>query len=574
MSKDSWFPKSGLGRKLFASYILTTFVPLILINSVSLAQLSGDIRRAREEQITVELRSLQETVSLVLYDLYYGLEALAGEPRLHDFLEDSHGGVVPFYHVFHDTVRPIFARFLTFSRAADSIALLTTNSEITQFAQSLSLSYLVMGDDLVDLEEMGQTIVLRDHLPLTKTQGLPPQPVFIRKMITPFSSDTHAVALTLSVPYLRQSLNSFPLDSDIELISPGGDTVALFTVNADQRNRRQPPLHFALDFVFPGTNDRWTILADVYDVPRVDLMSSYVTYSAIGFLLILLISFSRNLIFSRRVSRRLAELQVHSERIGQMQYETLPEEDESDEISELRSTMNTMTRRIKTLIEEVLAGQVREHKLEAQQRRAELHALQSRVNPHVFFNTLESIRMRSIAKKEEETAEILNQLALLFRRTYTWKEEFTKVDRELQFVGYLVSVHRYRFGERIQYHEEVDANAGKVEIPKFCIQTIVENALLHGVEPAGGGTILLRGALIDNTLTVTVSDDGVGIDEPLLAELRCQMAAGEIRDDHVGLTNVAARLAIHYEEQASCEIESESGIGTTVTLRLPAGESV
>jgi two-component system, sensor histidine kinase YesM len=298
-------------------------------------------------------------------------------------------------------------------------------------------------------------------------------------------------------------------------------------------------------------------------------VGSYVAYSVLGFLIILTVSFARNLIFSRRLSTRLAELQTHSERIGRMQYETLPDDSEADEISELRSTMNTMTLRIKNLIEEVLDGQVREHRLEAEQRQAELHALQSRVNPHVFFNTLESIRMRSIAKKEEETAEILNQLALLFRRTYSWKDEFTTVERELQFVGYLVSVHRYRFGDRIGYLEAVDVEARSVQIPKFCVQTVVENALLHGIEPCGGGSISLRCKIADSFLIVTVEDDGSGVDPDLVATLREQMETGEIRDDHVGLTNVAARLSMHYDGAADITLESSPGDGTTVTLRIP-----
>jgi two-component system sensor histidine kinase YesM len=569
MSKGSWFPKSGFGRKLFASYILTTFLPLLLINVISLVQLSADIRGAREEQITAELRSLQETVSLVLYDLYYGLESLAGEPKLHDFLEASHAGVIPFYHAFHDNVRPIFSRFLAFSRAASSISLMTTNAEIIQFAQSLSLTESIMGDELADLQTTGQTIVLRDRLPLAPPGANMPQPVFIRKVIAPFSRDTHAVALTLNVSYLRQSVERFGLNSDVALISPNGGQVASFTLNQDKSSRDQEPLDFAVDFVFPGTTDRWTIEADVFDVPRVEIMSSYVTYSALGFLVVLVISFSRNLFFSRWVSRRLSQLQIYSERVGRMQYETLPDDSEGDEIAELRNTMNIMTLRIKNLIEEVLEGQVREHKLEAEQRRAELHALQSRVNPHVFFNTLESIRMRSIAKKEEETAEILNQLALLFRRTYTWKDEFSTVDRELEFVGYLVSVHRYRFGERIQYREEIDDAARSVEIPRFSIQTIVENALLHGVEPCGGGTVTLRCVTEGSFLTVTVADDGAGIAGEQLEAIREQMHGGEIRDEHVGLTNVAIRLTMHYNGTAETAIDSHVGHGTTVTLRIP-----
>ncbi len=569
MSNRSWLPKWGLGRKLFASYMLTTFLPLLLINAVALIQLSVDIRTAREEQIATDLRSLQETISLVLYDLHYGLESLAGDPQLHDFLETPHDGVIPFYHAFHDNVRPIFSRYLTFSRAANSIFLLTTSTEITRFAQSLSLTQTIVDDDLADLQATGQLVVLRDRLPLTRAAAGPPQPVFIRKVIAPFSENTHAVALTLNVAYLRQSLQRFPFHSDIQLLSPDGQQVASFRLNEPDAPPTHQPLDFTLSFVFPGSPDPWTIEALVFDVPRVELMNSYVAYSALGFLLILVISFVRNLSFSRRVSQRLAELQFHSERIGKMQYETLTEDTEDDEISDLRSTMNTMTLRIKNLIEEVLEGQVREHKLEAQQRRAELHALQSRVNPHVFFNTLESIRMRSISKKEEETAEILNQLALLFRRTYSWKDEFTTVENELQFVGYLVSVHQYRFGARIHYSETVDDNARAVVIPKFCIQTIVENALLHGVEPRGGGMVSLTCSVADSVLRVSVTDDGAGMASEQLEVLREQMAAGEIRDDHVGLTNVAARLAMHYESGGTVTIESVCERGTTVNLHVP-----
>jgi hypothetical protein len=180
MRKRFWFPRSGLGRKLFASYILTTFLPLVLINAVSLFQLTADIRRAREDRITAELRSLQETVSLVLYDLYYGLESLAGEPRLHDFLEEPHTGVIPFYHAFHGTVRPIFSRFLTFSRAANSISLLTTNDE-SHPIRTIALSHRrdLWRRSIGSPMASGQTIVLRERLLPGPAGGNALQPVFV-----------------------------------------------------------------------------------------------------------------------------------------------------------------------------------------------------------------------------------------------------------------------------------------------------------------------------------------------------------------------------------------------------------
>jgi two-component system sensor histidine kinase YesM len=269
------------------------------------------------------------------------------------------------------------------------------------------------------------------------------------------------------------------------------------------------------------------------------------------------------------LSRRLSRLKLHSQKVIRRQYEPLPEDKKRDEISDLQNTMNTMTTEIKRLIEEVYEGQIREQKLKLEQKQSELHALQSRVNPHVFYNTIEAIRMRSLCKSENETAEIMNQLGLLYRRTYYWKDDTTTIRDELKFIGYLFSVHQYRFGDKIKYERYIDHEAAELRIPKFTIQTLVENSLLHGIEPKGSGVITLTCEINDEILTINVLDNGVGISPGELRNIRRQISAMDRKDVYIGLTNVAARLRMYYGEKAVMKIDSIEEDHTVVSILIP-----
>ena len=115
-------------------------------------------------------------------------------------------------------------------------------------------------------------------------------------------------------------------------------------------------------------------------------------------------------------------------------------------------------------------------------QRAELLALRSQINPHFLFNTLESIRMHSILKKEYVTAGMIEKLAVLERQYVDWGADFASVEEETELVKAYLGIQKYRFGDRIAYEIDIEDKCKNMIIPKLSVVTFVENACVHGIE--------------------------------------------------------------------------------------------
>ena len=112
---------------------------------------------------------------------------------------------------------------------------------------------------------------------------------------------------------------------------------------------------------------------------------------------------------------------------------------------------NCMVKRTNELIQTVYKNKLKEQEILVGRKNAELLALQSQINPHFLFNALESIRMRSILKKEEETADMVEKLAIMQRQYVDWGNDSVRIEQELEFVKAYLSLQKYRFGERLNY---------------------------------------------------------------------------------------------------------------------------
>ena len=160
----------------------------------------------------------------------------------------------------------------------------------------------------------------------------------------------------------------------------------------------------------------------------------------------------------------------------------MPCEDGKDEISSMIRNYNRMVERTNGLIETVYKNKIREQEILVGRKNAELLALHSQINPHFLFNVLESIRMHSILKKENETADMVSKLAVMQRQYVEWGNDSVSIFQEIEFVKAYLALQKYRFGERLNYDIEVDRECENFKIPKITIVTFVENACVHGIE--------------------------------------------------------------------------------------------
>ncbi len=198
-------------------------------------------------------------------------------------------------------------------------------------------------------------------------------------------------------------------------------------------------------------------------------------------------------------------------------------------------------------------------------REMELKALQAQINPHFLFNTINTIAA-FIRTDPVEARRLLRNFGAFYRRTLEQASDLVTVERELEFVRMYVELEQARFGERLLVEVDVEPEALDQPLPAFMLQPLVENAIGHGMRPDGSTlTVRISGRCAGDVLTLSVSDDGVGIPEP---RLRTIFDPGTSAGLGIALRNVRERLRGYFGAESALEIDSATGEGTTVTLRI------
>lgn len=248
----------------------------------------------------------------------------------------------------------------------------------------------------------------------------------------------------------------------------------------------------------------------------------------------------------------------------------------ADEIGRLGFLFDQMLDRIKEMISEVSLTQARK-------RKAELAMLQAQINPHFLFNVLNSIRMKVMRSGDQDSAKMIASLSKLLRMTISRDEDAILLHEEVELLTHYVELMNLRQKEEAQLVVDVDVTSFDVRVPRFILQPLVENALIHGFNQSAG-TIRITTERNDRFLELSVEDDGMGMDEEGLERLRARLlAAGseseEIREtgrskgpgmSGIGVANVAERMRIMFGEAFRITVDSDEG--TRITMHIPIRE--
>jgi two-component system LytT family sensor kinase len=219
-----------------------------------------------------------------------------------------------------------------------------------------------------------------------------------------------------------------------------------------------------------------------------------------------------------------------------------------------------------------------ELKLEEQTRlllQARLDALQSQINPHFLFNTLNSVS--SLVRVEPDTArEVIVKLGNILRSLLRKHDAFSDLREEVAFIDDYLDIEVVRFGEdKLKVHKELDPDTLDFIVPSMLLQPLVENSIKHGLAPKiEGGNITLRSRIVRDKLILEVQDDGVGIAGAAEAVFVDRSATDIPGTSGIGMANVMERLKVLYGDAANLIITSpESGEGTLVRLEIPTLET-
>ncbi len=247
-------------------------------------------------------------------------------------------------------------------------------------------------------------------------------------------------------------------------------------------------------------------------------------------------------------------------------------DDRGDELGFLNKAFNEMSSEINHLVNWVYREQLT-------RKEAELKALQSQINPHFLFNTLEAINWLAQLNNVPEISSTVSDLSDLMEgsigrddRLITIKEEFTYADK-------YISLQKRRFGDRIELVKNIQSEVNSIKIPRLLIQPLIENAVYHGIERIRGkGIITLNAEKLEDCVSIEVIDNGAGMEREDLEQLNARLSMdndtyfkslGNKRSKSIGIENVNRRIKLFYGENYGLKIESEAGRFTKAVVMIP-----
>lgn len=242
----------------------------------------------------------------------------------------------------------------------------------------------------------------------------------------------------------------------------------------------------------------------------------------------------------------------------------LPEYD-SAEFHEISRVFNEMTAYIDNLIKQVYEKQLSIKDME-------MKFLQTQMNPHFMFNVLNTIALQAQLDGNTEVYRMISSFSQLIQaKIYRDKSEKVKICQELEYVNYYLYLQNYRYGDRLQYEINVeDERLTEYYIPKLCIQLIVENAVVHGIEPnIGKGLVKVSIYEKDRSICIDTEDNGIGFSYEGEISLPLKMEEADKHHNHVGLNNAHHIIQLMYGEAYGIRVFSTPGKGSKICIRIP-----
>lgn len=258
------------------------------------------------------------------------------------------------------------------------------------------------------------------------------------------------------------------------------------------------------------------------------------------------------------LTEKIFLLTDHMDSVQHGQLELIQKDGGQDEAGRMIDSYNYMVKQIRQLLEE-------QYRIGQEKKEMELKMLQSQINPHFLYNTLDMITWMAVRNEWENIQNAVRNLSRYYRLVLNRGNDTATVRQEMEMCQAYVNIQAFRFQDRIAYTTEIDPTLMELKMPKIVFQPLVENAILHGISRRAqeGGTIHITGERKGGYAVFQILDDGMGY------EGHADDTLGEPSGSGYGIHSIEMRLNLYFDQKESISIESSPGIGTCVTIRIP-----
>lgn len=590
------FNNMKIGRKIMLAFIMSSIVPILAIQFIGYNMNANSLKRKIDTLMVDNLTQLSERVDLTMdiysnlvYQIYVDDKIIENVNTL--LSGDGEGREVAFHAIYNRLQQAEKS-----VRGIRSISVICVNGQSVTYDAGTGSSIENLWDDYGDLREIapyrdvqGQPGML--VTPTTRHKGYEGDEYYfhISKCMYDYNNlergTIATIVMSLDEGVLRDicavAIAQDEAEYNINFITDTNGFVISYP-NPFYTGISMNPKLTAQEFVqvtglLKGQNTAVNRYVDesrgwvYYNVYNKDYMMRDIRNNQIMFILISLaaILFSSILIsyIVRRIGSSVALITGGIDQVKEGNLNVSVALESRDELGQIASNFNDMTGKVRNLIAEVSEAKDK-------QKNAEVRALEAQINPHFLYNTLDSINWMAIEKEEYEISRMLRNLGVILRYSVNRSNQMVSVTEVADWLEKYISLQQMRFNQSFRFELNVAKEAEKVRIYKLLLQPFVENAIIHGFKGVEKGGVLRVDIFLSETmerLNIIIEDNGKGMPKEMAESFNVRGQA--VKDDggSIGLHNAFARMDMYYGMDASWNVNSIEGMGTVITLTLPAG---
>jgi two-component system sensor histidine kinase YesM len=583
MKKIDVLNNYSIKSKLMIIYLFCVLIPMIVTNSIVYLTVKNNAIREQQTNMEHTIERVKYDLGTVLDDSVLVSNHLYSDIILNEFITQKYDSLLQYYEKYNYLLRNNVINYYYNSQHVYQVTVYTDNDTISDSSNFRKLTPKIRESNWYkqfQSNKKAMTISVyydneKEYSPATNTA----RTISITRRLDNFGNKNENI-LKIDLDY-NVILKKFLKEKSVDNLYVCNKNYILFSNNDVNMNLKEfdtinnvEKKNIILNdyFRFKVTNEEWQIIATSDEInplakiaERKEILFGLVIFNLLlPTIIIILVSHS--------IGDRVKLLSVYLGKVENEEFSTIEFNNGTDEIGKLIRSYNLMVLRIKELIEVVFKRDAEKQRLELAKKQAELKALQSQVNPHFMFNTLESIRMRSLIKGEEETAGIIENLSILLRTTINWGEDYITIEDEMLFAQNYIQIQKYRFGDKLSYGFYVMEDCKSIKIPKLSILSFVENACVHGIEAVShNANINVTVFKNENSLFIEILDTGIGIEKNKLNQIREMLR--DVKMDTLNNSKSTGVLNTYMRLQSYCsnmkfEINSKMKEGTEITIQI------
>ncbi len=558
MRKTSLLSKLRVRSQLLFVYIFLIYVPISILSFFFVTKAKDELLSQYEAQlllsknsVSVLLLDITKTNHEIVNDLYHDAELLK-------ILESNLS-----YNELAQLVinLDVYDRYYN-NTSISSITFYTYNKQLDGFGNFTYIDSAIEEEDWFQ-KAKNQMSAFYIVTPQIHNQAPSPELTFIQKIALPQSNSFTIVEIKTSSNFLKSRLKDSSIDIYLKLMDKyfyedtprDKNLLDALVLDYDffgiREVENQDILYTNYDFTPYLSNDQINItIIDKQGILQTNKIANntMIIVGLVSFLTVILI-----LIFIESFNRRVNILKTEVENAINGGYIQPTQLEGGDELSEVFNDLKTIFLNVKQAEEDVLQSKITEQELINQQQQIEFKMLQSQINPHFLYNTLETIRMNALSSGNTEIATSIKLLGKSMR--YVLENTIyntTTLEKELTYVKTYIDIQNIRFDNNITYNLEYpeELELSNIQILPLLLQPIVENSILHGfVDTDYLGEINISIKLINDNLIFTISDNGVGLDELEIEKLNISISTEETVGESIGIKNINKRLKLYYNSE-------------------------